>query len=230
MASTNPDPQPDPQPEPKPRPHAPRRTSAPLPAADRPGRVEAHGIDHVPDAERHGRARELFPVWAAANVNVLSLVVGGVLILMGLSMGQALAVIVAGSLFWAPLGLLAVSGPASGTPSEVIVRAVYGVRANRVNIAVNGWLLCTCYIALNLAAAAVADFVLVERAGIATSSGVKIAVVVVIAVLTLAIGVYGHATMVKLYPRSRWPSRPPSPSSPSASSHAPTSATSPPNH
>ncbi|MFE9561329.1 purine-cytosine permease family protein [Streptomyces sp. NPDC006487] len=167
---------------------------------DRPGRVEAHGIDHVPDRERHGRARELFPVWAAANVNYLSMVVGGALVLMGLSLGQAIAVIVLGSLFWAPIGLLAVSGPASGTPSEVIARAMYGVRGNRVNIAVNGWLLCICYIALNLAAAAVAAFVLVEQAGIDTNSGVKIAVVVVIAALTLAIGVYGHATMVRLYP------------------------------
>lgn len=168
--------------------------------ADRPGRVEAHGIEHVPDRERHGRARELFPVWAAANVNYLSMVVGGALIRMGLSLGQAIAVIVLGSLFWAPIGLLAVSGPASGTPSEVIARAMYGIRGNRVNIAVNGWLLCICYIALNLAAAAVAAFVLVEKAGIDTNSGVKIAVVVVIAALTLAIGVYGHATMVKLYP------------------------------
>ncbi|MCX4775703.1 purine-cytosine permease family protein [Streptomyces sp. NBC_01264] len=167
---------------------------------DRPGRIEAHGIDHVPDRERHGRARELFPVWAAANVNYLSMVVGGALILMGLSLGQAVAVIVLGSLFWAPIGLLAASGPASGTPSEVIARAMYGVRGNRVNIAVNGWLLCICYIALNLAAAAFAAFVLVEKAGIDTNSGVKVAVVVVIAALTLAIGVYGHATMVKLYP------------------------------
>ncbi|MFI5764981.1 purine-cytosine permease family protein [Streptomyces sp. NPDC051563] len=167
---------------------------------DRPGRIEAHGIDHVPDGERHGRARELFAVWAAANVNYLSMVVGGALVLMGLSLWQAVAVIVAGSLFWAPIGLLAVSGPASGTPSEVVARAMYGIRGNRVNIAVNGWLLCICYIALNLAAAAVAAFVLVEKAGIETTSGVKVAVVVVIAAVTLAIGVYGHATMVTLYP------------------------------
>jgi purine-cytosine permease-like protein len=32
--------------------------------------VEAHGIDFIPDAERHGRARELFAVWAAPNVSL----------------------------------------------------------------------------------------------------------------------------------------------------------------
>lgn len=128
------------------------------PSSDRARRIEVHGIDHIPERERHGRARELFAVWAAANVNYLSLVVGGALILMGLSLWQALTVIVVGNLFWVPVGLLAVSGPASGTPSEVIMRAMFGVRGNRVNIAVTGWVICICYIALNLAAAALAAF------------------------------------------------------------------------
>ncbi|MFE7706912.1 purine-cytosine permease family protein [Streptomyces sp. NPDC057486] len=168
-------------------------------SSDRARRIEVHGIDHIPERERHGRARELFAVWAAPNVNYLSLVVGGALILMGLSLWQALAVIVVGNLFWVPVGLLAVSGPASGTPSEVIMRAMFGVRGNRVNIAVTGWVICICYIALNLAAAALAAFSLVEKAGITPNTGVKTAVVVGIATLTLAISVYGHATIMKLY-------------------------------
>ncbi|MGW6708846.1 purine-cytosine permease family protein [Streptomyces sp. NPDC054956] len=191
MASTLPDPHQDP--------YGPGTTPATPSPSDRVGHIESHGIDHVPEGERHGRARELFAVWAAANVNYLSLVVGGALILMGLSLGQAIAVILLGNLFWVPVGLLAVSGPASGTPSEVITRAMYGIRGNRVNIAITGWLICICYFALNLAAAAISAFSLVEKAGIETNSGVKIGVVVVIAALTLAISVYGHATIVKLY-------------------------------
>ncbi|MET9931299.1 cytosine permease, partial [Streptomyces sp. NPDC006324] len=98
MASTFPDQNP-----------APRAAQVTPPAADRPGRVEAHGIDHIPDEERHGHPRELFPVWAAANVNYLSLVIGGALVLMGLSLWQALGVIVAGNLFWVLTGLLDIS-------------------------------------------------------------------------------------------------------------------------
>ncbi|GAB2491642.1 purine-cytosine permease family protein [Nocardiopsis aegyptia] len=169
------------------------------PAGNRPGRVEAHGIDHIPDAERHGRPRDLFAVWAAANVNYLSLVVGGVLVLLGLSLWQAFLVCVVGNLFWILVGILAVSGPASGTPSEVVLRAVFGVRGNRVNIAVTGWGLCICYIALNLSAGAVAAFSLVERMGIEADTAVKAAVIVAISAVTLVIGVYGHATIVRLY-------------------------------
>ncbi|MFV0137268.1 purine-cytosine permease family protein [Streptomyces sp. HMX87] len=169
------------------------------PPSDRASRVEAHGIDHIPDGERHGRPRQLFSVWAAANVNYLSLVIGGALVLMGLSLWQALAVIVVGNLFWLLTGLLSISGPAAGAPSEVITRAVYGVRGNRVNNAVVGWLISVCYFALNLAAAATAAFALVEKAGLPATTGVRIAVVLVVAALTLAIGVYGHAMIMRLY-------------------------------
>ncbi|WP_406860438.1 cytosine permease [Streptomyces sp. HUAS MG47] len=175
-------------------------TSGPgRPEAERAGRIEAHGIDHIPDSERHGRPRDLFAVWAAANVNYLSLVVGGALVLMGLSLGQALAVIVIGNLFWLFTGLLATSGPAAGAPSEVVTRALYGVLGNRVNNAVGGWLVSVCYFALNLAAAATAAFALVEKAGITANTGVKVLVIVVIAALTLAISVYGHGLIMKLY-------------------------------
>ncbi|MFH9069097.1 purine-cytosine permease family protein [Streptomyces alboflavus] len=169
------------------------------PSSDGAGRIEAHGIDHIPDQERHGHPRQLFSVWAAANVNYLSLVVGGTLILMGLTLGQALLVIVAGNLFWLLTGLLAISGPAAGTPSEVITRAIYGIRGNRVNNAVVGWMISVCYFALNLAAAATAAFALVEKAGVGATTGVKIAVVLVIAAVTLTIGVYGHGLIMKLY-------------------------------
>ncbi|MGW0119316.1 purine-cytosine permease family protein [Streptomyces sp. NPDC003327] len=186
MASTLPDP-------------GASRAEATPPVTDRPGRIEAHGIDHIPDAERHGHPRELFSVWAAANVNYLSLVIGGALVLMGLSLWQAVAVIVVGNLFWVLTGLLATSGPAAGAPSEVITRALYGVLGNRVNNAIGGWLVSVCYFALNLAAAATAAFALVEKAGVTADTPVKVAVIVVIAALTLAISVYGHALIIMLY-------------------------------
>ncbi|MFJ5078286.1 purine-cytosine permease family protein [Streptomyces sp. NPDC088553] len=188
MASTIPDPLPGPQ-----------GAQAALRDTDRPGRIEAHGIDHIPESERHGHPRELFSVWAAANVNYLSLVIGGALVLMGLNLWQAVAVTVVGNLFWLFPGLLATSGPAAGAPSEVITRAVYGVLGNRVNNAVGGWLVSVCYFALNLAAAATATFALVEKAGVTATTPVKVAVIVVIAALTLIISVYGHGLIITLY-------------------------------
>ncbi len=63
-------------------------------------RVETHGIDYIPSSERHGRARDLFAVWAAPpNVNFLAVVIGATLVLLGLNLWQALLAIVIGNLF-----------------------------------------------------------------------------------------------------------------------------------
>ncbi|MEU4926262.1 cytosine permease [Streptomyces yokosukanensis] len=196
MASTLPDPDPDAYTH---HPASARSGTGGSRTPERSGGIEAHGIDHIPDADRRGRPRELFSVWAAANVNYLSLVVGGALVLMGLSLWQAMAVIVVGNLFWLLTGLLAIPGPVAGAPSEVITRALYGVLGNRVNNAVTGWMISVCYFALNLAAAATAAFSLVARTGLPVNSAVKAVVVVLIAAVTLTISVYGHSAIVRLY-------------------------------
>ncbi|RKT55745.1 purine-cytosine permease family protein [Saccharothrix australiensis] len=167
----------------------------------RPTRVEAHGIDVIGDDERHGRPRDLLGVWAAPNVSYLNLVIGGALVVLGLTLWQALAVIVVGNLCWVLVGVVAVSGPAAGAPSEVITRAVYGPRGNRVVIGVNGWLISVCYLALSWSAASVTAFALCARSGLEPSTAGKVLIIVGIAAATLVISVYGHATIVRLYPR-----------------------------
>src|SRR2546429_8017177 len=42
-------------------------------------KVETHGIDAIPDAERHGRPRELGFLWAGAFVNYASLLTASLL-------------------------------------------------------------------------------------------------------------------------------------------------------
>ncbi|GAB3061198.1 cytosine permease [Intrasporangium mesophilum] len=161
--------------------------------------IESHGIDVIPESERRGRPRQLFAVWAAANVNFLGFIVGTVLILMGLSVWQALGVIVVGNLFAVFTGIVAGSGPAAGTPSEVITRAMFGVTGNRVNVAIAGWLVSVCYLALNWAAAAYVAFSLVERIGIPVTTPVEVAIIVLIAGVTLVISVYGHGFILRFY-------------------------------
>ena len=61
-----------------------------------PTHVEVHGIDYIPSQERHGRPFELFWVWMGSNVNYLSFVFGGLLILIGLTVWEAIAVTILG--------------------------------------------------------------------------------------------------------------------------------------
>ncbi|MEV0639737.1 cytosine permease [Streptomyces sp. NPDC050619] len=175
-------------------------TSPPDSGGDLPGRVEARGIDHIPDAERHGRPRELFWVWFAAQITYLYFILGGVILLLGLTVWQSVLVIVVGNLYWAGVGALAISGPPSGTPSVVVTRAMYGVRGNRPLSAGIGWLVAIAYEAVNLALGALAGFALADHLGLTVSGPVKVAVLLVTAVLTFSVSVYGHATIVRISP------------------------------
>ncbi|MFE2915055.1 purine-cytosine permease family protein [Kitasatospora indigofera] len=167
---------------------------------NRAGRIEVRGIDRVPDAERHGRPRDLFWVWFAANITYLYFLLGGFVLLTGLNLWQSIAVVVAGNLYWVGVGTLAVSGPASGTPGVVVTRAMFGIRGNRPLSAGIGWLIAVAYEAVNLALGALAGFALAAHLGLSVSTPVKVAILVVIAAATFAISVYGHATIVRVSP------------------------------
>jgi NCS1 family nucleobase:cation symporter-1 len=166
--------------------------------ADQFGRIEARGIDRVPLDERHGKPSELFWVWAASNVNYLYIVLGGLLMVFGLNVWQGLAVVLVGNLFWAAIGLMAVSGPASGTPSSVVTRSMFGIRGNRVYTGLFSWPTFIAYEAINLSLGTLAGLALADQLGASPNRPVQVLVVVVTAALTLLISVYGHATILRM--------------------------------
>ncbi|THG34258.1 nitrate reductase [Glaciibacter flavus] len=167
---------------------------------DAAGHVEVRGTDHIPADERHGKPRELFWVWLSANVVYLYFVIGGVLVLLGLGIWEALAVTVLGNLWWIAVGWLAVSGPASGTPSVTIMRAMFGVRGNRVFGAGLGVVIGIFFEVINIAFATLATIALLAHLGIGLPPGGEWGVLVVVAALSFGISVYGHATIIKLSP------------------------------
>lgn len=166
-------------------------------ARDVAGRIEQRGIDLIPDAERHGHARELFFVWFSSNMAYLYILLGGSLVMLGMSTWQALVVLVAGNLFWFLTGLLAVTGPVTGTASSVIMRALFGVRGNRVIGSGLGWVTAVGYEAINLAISTFACLALLQRLGAGTGGPTKVVMLLVVGVVTFTISIYGHATIVR---------------------------------
>ncbi len=164
------------------------------------GHIETRGIDYIPPAERHGKASSLFWVWMSANVIYLYFVLGGILILLGLPVWQALILTVLGNLWWVAVGWLAVSGPASGTPSVVIMRTMFGARGNKVFGEALGVLIGIFYEILNVTFATLAAVALLQHVGIDVSPGVEWGVLAVVTVLSFGISVYGHGTILRLSP------------------------------
>jgi nucleobase:cation symporter-1, NCS1 family len=169
-----------------------------IPDGDQFGHIEARGIDRIPEVERHGTARELLLLWMAPNIIYLDIILGGAMIKLGLRIWSAIAVIVAGNAYWLLVGLVSVSGARSGTPGSVVMRSMFGVRANRGNVAVCVWGVMVAYEAVNLSVGALAGFALIQSVGIGLKGGWKLAMVSAISIATITISVYGHATIVKL--------------------------------
>lgn len=167
---------------------------------DGPTSPETRGIELIDTQDRRGHARELFWVWAAPNVSVLNFTFGATLILLGLGLGQAIAVIVAANLLWGLTGYIATSGPAAGTSSSVISRAMYGVVGNRLVIALTGWLMSAVFLAINWLASSFMGADLIARAGWDAPTGAPIIVTVGVSALTIAVAVYGHGFIVRTYP------------------------------
>ncbi|HEY9266149.1 MAG TPA: cytosine permease [Mycobacterium sp.] len=162
--------------------------------------VEVRGIDFIPDAERHGRPFDLFWVWMGSNVNYLSFTFGGLLILIGLNVWEAIIVTLLGSLWWIAVGWLSVSGPASGTPSVTVMRAMFGIRGNRIFGAGQGLVIGLFYEIINLTVATFATLALLEHLGVHVPSSAAWAVLLVIALASFVLSVYGYDAIVKASP------------------------------
>ncbi|MDT9690894.1 cytosine permease [Streptomyces sp. P9(2023)] len=96
------------------------------------GAVETRGLEPVPDAERTGHVRELFPTWVAANISVLLLTMGaGLIVFNGLNFWQVLIVATAAPILsYGIVGLISIAGKRGGSPGMALSRAVFGQRGN----------------------------------------------------------------------------------------------------
>ena len=127
-------------------------------------------------------------------MGLVHVVLGGAIMTMGLSLAQAALAIVVGNLWWFVVGLIAGSGPAAGTPSYVVMRAIYGVRANRVNVVVSGWVVCVGWGAINLSVGSLATDQLLGWLGLDPSLAMRLVVVA----LTAATLMPGWSSVAKL--------------------------------
>src|SRR6266852_4488455 len=156
------------------------------------GKVETHGIDAIPAAERHGRPRELGFLWAGAFANYASLFTASLLTTYyGLGVWDGLAATVLGTVAAALiLGLLSNTGPRSGLPQIVFTRGIFGRRGSYVGAAL------TLFLAVGWFAV---DCVIAAQAGAQLFGGgnraVTFGLVILIAAVSVGVAVYGHRTI-----------------------------------
>lgn len=163
---------------------------------DRVGSIETQGIQPVETGERHGRPRELFWLWFAANFGILGVVYGGILSAYGVNIWQALFVVVVAAVFsYGLVGLVSLAGPRHGQPTLAISGKVFGEPGN-AGPAVVSWLTLVGWETIALVVATFALDDLAALAGLEPGNVTTLLALTINVGLLGLLGVLGHATLV----------------------------------
>lgn len=92
-------------------------------------KVESTGIDLVPEAEQTGKPIELFWVWSAANIGILGVVYGALIVGFGLSFLQSVLAALVGVASFALVGYTSFAGKRGRTSTLTLSRVIFGVKA-----------------------------------------------------------------------------------------------------
>jgi NCS1 family nucleobase:cation symporter-1 len=158
--------------------------------------IEVHGLDPIPPEHRHGKPGELFWTWFGGNFNYLALTTGSLTILFGLSIWQAIAAGIVGSILGAIVfAFCGIFGPRTATATIVNTRAAFGLNGNYIAAAVS-WLAASGWVAVNSVLAVFALIQLAGVVGLGTGLAVQIASVVIVLAAQIVIALFGHATVV----------------------------------
>lgn len=161
-------------------------------------RIETHGIEIIADSERHGTAGQLFWNWAAANFAMGNLVLGGFLPYLGLTVWQAVTVLLSADLFVGVFALVSLYGPRFGTSTMVSSRAVFGIRGNFLPTILT-WVEAVGWEAVNTVLGVLVVVAVVGKMDPAANHTAVTAVMLAIMVAgTLTWALLGHATILHI--------------------------------
>ncbi|HWJ03715.1 MAG TPA: cytosine permease [Verrucomicrobiae bacterium] len=89
--------------------------------------VEPYGIEPIPKQERHGRASQMFTIWFAINLNVVTWFTGFLGIEFGLSLKHAILALIIGNVLGAVfLAMTSAVGPSAGQPLIPASKRAFG--------------------------------------------------------------------------------------------------------
>jgi nucleobase:cation symporter-1, NCS1 family len=173
--------------------------AAPVPAAHlRPLEIELNGINVISGSERKGKPHDLFRPWFAANVSLISLSYGALVLTFGISFWQALAVGLAGIIVSFLLcGFIAVAGKRGSAPTMVLSRAAFGVRGNKLPTLIS-WLLTVGWETVLVILATLAAATVFQHLGWGGGTLAKAVALTVVVALTIFGGVMGFDLIMRM--------------------------------
>ncbi|MDO5672315.1 MAG: cytosine permease [Actinomycetaceae bacterium] len=162
------------------------------------GKIEAAGLDTIPESEHKGKASDLFMPWFAANISVLGISWGAWILGFGLSFWQAVAASVIGiTLSFVACGIIAIAGKRGHAPTLTLSRAAFGFNGNRLSAAIS-WMLTVGWETVLCILATLASATIFQALGWHNQIGAQVVGFIVVVVLASAAGVLGFDTIMKV--------------------------------
>jgi nucleobase:cation symporter-1, NCS1 family len=163
--------------------------------------VERRGIEHIPHAERWGKASSLFWMWAGAVWNVEFVIYGALaVVVFGLSFAQAVIIILVGNVAYCLTGLASLQGPQAGTTAFAISRAPFGPRGNKMPSLFN-WVTQVGFEIEGIALIVFAAILLTSKAGFTAGTAAKVIFIILAVAIQAVLPLLGHAAVLRVL---RW--------------------------
>jgi len=176
-------------------------TSTPQPGSEYEAfTVEQRGIDIIPPEERQSTPAALFWIWAASIFNIEYVIYGALLIVVGLSFGQAVFIIIGGNIVsWIFLGLASMQAPDAGTSAFMLTRAPFGTHGAR-GVSLFNWMTQVGYETEGITLVVLALLAILAKAGVHhPGDALKVVLIVLAASVQLLLPFFGHATISKVF-------------------------------
>lgn len=160
--------------------------------------VETNALNTIDESERHGRPRDLFWPWFAANVSVLGLGYGAYLLAFGVSFWQAVAVGAVGIVAsFLACGFISLAGRRGSAPTMVLSRAAFGVDGNRLPSLLS-WILTVGWETVLVALATLATATVLGTLGWGGGTVTQVVTLAVVALVVVAAGIFGFQLVMRL--------------------------------
>jgi nucleobase:cation symporter-1, NCS1 family len=166
--------------------------------------IETYGAEPVANKDRYSKPVDLFWIWFAANIGILGILYGGIIVSFRLSFLQSVLAACVGALSFVIVGILSVAGRDEGAPMLILSRAVFGIRGNLAPALVS-WINLLGWESVTVVTGALSLEALLEIIFHGASGGVlTVASILLFAGMVISFGLFGHATLVAVQKFATW--------------------------